>query len=184
MSGSGWCTLPCTSPRERFRLAVDATEYDVRAADNGDRITHLMSTQQLWQNLQIAEGGGTHLGPPWVFAAVADEIVAVLPPAVLNGKIGFSPWWTQGHGHAGRNRSRWHLVEGHPAQADALVDLLHAHAVASIAIALLAHLYLYRHLAVGHVGPGCAHIEGHAAPTQHGTGEAIGDGLLWVDIAL
>src|SRR5690348_9919773 len=75
------------------------------------------------------------------------------------------------------------LVEHDTAEADGLVHLVHAHAIAGEAVALLARLDVDGYLAVGAVGAVDAHVDLDAGGAGDGAGEGIGEGLLWVYVA-
>src|SRR5947209_5212794 len=83
--------------------AINAAQNNIGTADNCHRITHFVAAQEFRQNLQIDKGRSAHLHPPWIFSAIADQIVAVLSAAVFDGEIGLPPWRSQGYRHTGSN---------------------------------------------------------------------------------
>ncbi len=88
---------------------------------------------------------------PGILAAVADEVDPHFPLASLDGEVGFAARGTQCNRRARADGPSGHLIKGNAAQAKALVNLLNTHLETSEAVALLAHLDIDRHLAVGHV---------------------------------
>src|SRR5258706_4414454 len=171
------------SPDAKTALTVNTAQHNICASDNRNGITHFVTAQQFWDHLQVAEGRRTHFRAPGVFAAIADEVEAILPTAVLNDKVRFSPAGTQRNRHTSGNGARWHLINGNPAEANTLVDFLKTHHIAGKAVPFLAYLHIDRYLAVSHIGTGRPDIKIDAACTHHWTCQSIGNSLLRINVA-
>src|SRR5258706_215774 len=163
--------------------AINAAQNNIGTADNCHRVTQFVAAQEFRHNLQIDKGRSAHLHPPWIFAAIADQIVAILSAAVFDSEVGLPPWRSQGYRHTGSNGTRRQFVDSDTAQANALVNFLHAHFIAGEAIPFLAYLHIDRHFSVCHIRARHTYIKVDSAPTQHGTAESICNGLGSIDEA-
>src|ERR1700730_5476244 len=121
-------------------LAINFSQHDVDAAQDGYSIAHFMAAYHFRENLQVDEGWPAQLGAPGIFAAIADKVDAQFALATLQGKVGFAARRAQRDGGARPDGAAGHLIDGNTAQANAFRDFLHTHQIASEAVTFLAYL--------------------------------------------
>src|SRR3984893_19439102 len=120
-------------------LAINFSQHDVDAAQDGYSIAHFMAAYHFRENLQVDEGWAAQLGAPGIFTSIADKVDAQFALATLDGKVGFAARRAQRDGSARPDGTTRHLIDGNTAQANTLSDFLHTHHVAREAVTLLAH---------------------------------------------
>src|SRR5690242_20731286 len=133
-------------------LAVHFSHHEIQTAQHRNDIAYLIAAHQLRQDLQVHKGWSTQLSAPGILTAIADKVDAQLALAALDSKVGFAAWWAQGHRCACTDRACRQFTDRYAAEANTLLNFLHAHSVACVAIAFLSHLDPHRHFAVCHGG--------------------------------
>ncbi len=105
-------------------LAVHFSHHEIQAAQDGDDIAHFVPTQHFRQDLQVDKGWPAQLCTPGILAAIADEVDTQFALAALNGKVGFTAWWTQGNWRADADGACGQLIDRHAAEPNTFANFL------------------------------------------------------------
>src|SRR5262249_26411660 len=141
---------------------IHLAEYRVHRAHDGDDVGDLVTGNDVRQDREIREGCAAPLHTVGLGPAVADQVAADLAARPFDSRVALALWNTDLPDRLNpgprRDRALGKSIENLADDLDRLPELLHAHAVARIAVTSRLHRDLEVEVAVRRVRLGAADV--------------------------
>src|SRR5690606_29852832 len=164
-------------PQPVAHLPVHLAHDDVDAADDGHHVGDEMANAHRLQELQVDEARGAVVAPVRLVRTVSHQVHADFAAGRFDAGVHVAHQLHPPR-HVAQPRAAGDGLNGLADDADGFVELVHAHDVAGVNVAVLAYRDVELEPVVHRVRVRLAQVLGDAATPQHRPTGAVGDGLL------